>query len=180
MARRAATAKGRVEVGLRRILQVVKGPRLLCAPGPVCRSPLAPCPPSPRPRSDGSTPGGYAARCPVPVLWVLGSSVKVGTRTPRCRPGTNPGGVWLKRPVLDTSLFREPTRLWAFATTCVRGHGLPAGESAYVVQPSIRSVAQLACWMAVSSSRLWRASSSIRRLRGPTSTAGRIRISARP
>jgi hypothetical protein len=113
---------------------------------------------------------------------VLGSSVKTGTRTPtvpsRHRPGT-----WLLKPIRDASLFREPTPLWAFATTredvgyLLENRGPPRGSPA---QSSVRSIAQLASWMEVSSSRLWRASSSILRLRGPTSTADRIRISARP
>jgi hypothetical protein len=151
-------------------------------PGPYGCSPLAPCPPSPGPRSDGPTPGGYAARCTVPMLQVLGSSVNTGTRTPTVPPRHRPG-TWLLKPIRDASLFREPTPLSAFATTredvgyLLENRGLPQKSP---TQPSMRSIAQLACWMAVSSSRLWRASSSILRLRGPTSTAGRMRISARP
>jgi hypothetical protein len=151
-------------------------------PGPYGCSPLAPCPPSPGPRSDGPTPGGYAARCTVPMLGVLGSSVNTGTRTPTVPPRHRPG-TWLLKPIRDASLFREPTPLSAFATTredvgyLLENRGLPQESP---TQPSMRSIAQLACWMAVSSSRLWRASSSILRLRGPTSTAGRMRISARP
>jgi hypothetical protein len=85
-------------------------------PGPYGCSPLAPCPPSPCPRSDGPTPGGYAALCPVPVLVVLGSSVNMGTRTPTMLPRHRPG-TWLLKPIRDASMFREPTPLWAFATT---------------------------------------------------------------
>src|ERR687890_2717783 len=94
-----------------------------------------------------------------------------------------PPGTWLLKPIRDASLFREPTPLSAFATTredvgyLLENRGLPQESP---TQPSMRSIAQLASWMAVSSSRLWRASSSILRLKGPTSTAGRMRISARP
>jgi hypothetical protein len=160
----------------------MRGPEALVRPRPFGCSLLAPCPPSPGPRSDGPTPGGYAARCPVPVLGVLGSSVKVGNRTPTMPPRHRPG-TWPLKPIRDASMFREPTPLWAFATTredagyLLENRGLPQGSP---TQPSVRSIAQLACWMAVSSSRLSRASSSILRRRGPTSTAGRIRISARP
>ena len=97
--------------------------------------------------------------------------------TARHRPGT-----WLLKPIRDASLFREPTPLSAFATTredvgyLLENRGPREGAP----QSSMRSIVQLASWMAVSSSRLWRASSSILRVRGPTSTAGRIRISARP
>jgi len=59
---------------------------------------LVPCPPSPRPRSDGPTPGGYTARCPVPVLGVLGSSVKSGDSNPTVPPRHQPGKRLL-RPV---------------------------------------------------------------------------------
>jgi hypothetical protein len=160
----------------------MRGPEALICPGPYCCSPLAPCPPSPDPRSDGPTPGSYAARCPVPMLGVLGSSVNMGSRTPAVPPRHRPG-TWLLKPIRDASLFREPTPLSAFATTredagyLLENRGPPRGSPA---QPSVRSIAQLASWMEVSSSRLWRASSSILRLKGPTSTAGRIRISARP
>jgi hypothetical protein len=160
----------------------MRGPEALICPGPYCCSPLAPCPPSPDPRSDGPTPGSYAARCPVPMLGVLGSSVNMGSRTPAVLPRHRPG-TWLLKPIRDASLFREPTPLSAFATTredagyLLENRGPPRGSPA---QPSVRSIAQLASWMEVSSSRLWRASSSILRLKGPTSTAGRIRISARP
>ena len=160
----------------------MRGPEALVCPGPYCCSPLAPCPPSPDPRSDGPTPGGYAARCPVLMLGVLGSSVNMGSRTPAVPPRHRPG-TWLLKPIRDASLFREPTPLSAFATTredagyLLENRGPPRGSPA---QPSVRSIAQLASWMEVSSSRLWRASSSILRLRGPTSTADRIRISARP
>ena len=85
-------------------------------PRPYDCSPLAPCPPSPTPRSDGPTPGGYAARCPVPMLGVLGSSVNLGNRTPTVPPRHRPG-TWLLKPIHDASLFREPTPLSAFATT---------------------------------------------------------------
>jgi hypothetical protein len=94
----------------------VRGPEALVCPRPYDCSPLAPCPPSPCPRSDGPTPGGYAARCPVPVLKVLGSSVNTGTRTPTVPPRHRPG-TWLLKPIRDASLFREPTPLSAFATT---------------------------------------------------------------
>ena len=160
----------------------MRGPEALICPGPYCCSPLAPCPPSPDPRSDGPTPGSYAARCPVPMLGVLGSSVNMGSRTPAVPPRHRPR-TWLLKPIRDASLFREPTPLSAFATTredagyLLENRGPPAREPP---QPSVRSIAQLASWMEVSSSRLWRASSSILRLKGPTSTAGRIRISARP
>jgi hypothetical protein len=116
------------------------------------------------------------------MLGVLGSSVNTGTRTPTVPPRHRPV-TWLLKPIRDASLFREPTPLSAFATTredvgyLLENRGLPQESP---TQPSMRSIAQLACWMAVSSSRLWRASSSILRLRGPTSTAGRMRISARP
>jgi hypothetical protein len=151
-------------------------------PRPYGCSPLAPCPPSPGPHSNDPTPGSYATRCPVPMLGVLGSSVNMGTRTPTVPPRHRPG-TWLLKPIRDASLFREPTPLWAFATTredvgyLLENMGPPRGSPA---QSSVRSIAQLASWMEVSSSRLWRASSSILRLRGPTSTADRIRISARP
>ena len=160
----------------------MRGPEALVCHRPYGCSPLAPCPPSPDPRSDGPTPGGYAARCPVPMLGVLGSSVNMGTRTPTVLPWHRLG-IWLLKPIRDASMFREPTPLSAFATTredagyLLENRGPPQGSPA---QSSMRSIAQLASWMAVSSSRLWRASSSILRLRGPTSTAGRIRISARP
>jgi hypothetical protein len=52
----------------------------------------------------------------MPVLGMLGSSVKMGTRTPTVLPRHRPG-TWLLRPNRDASLFREPTPLLAFATT---------------------------------------------------------------
>ena len=94
----------------------MREPEAFVCPGPYSRSPLAPCPPSPTPRSDGPTPGGYAARCPVPVLKVLGSSVNMGNRTPAVPPRHRPG-TWLLKPIHDASLFKEPTPLSAFATT---------------------------------------------------------------
>jgi hypothetical protein len=116
------------------------------------------------------------------MLGVLGSSMNMGSRTPTVPP-RHRSGTRLLKPIRDASLFREPTPLSAFATTredagyLLENRGPPRGSPA---QPSMRSIAQLASWMEVSSSRLWRASSSILRLKGPTSTAGRIRISARP
>src|SRR5215207_7431117 len=69
----------------------MSGPEALVCPGPYGCSPLAPCPPSPGPRSDGPTPGSYGARCPMPMLRVLGSSVNMGTRTPTVPPRHRPG-----------------------------------------------------------------------------------------
>ena len=85
-------------------------------PRPYGCSPLAPCPPSPGPRSNGPTPGSYAAQYPVPMLGVLGSSVNMGTRTPTVLPWHRLG-TWLLKPIRDASMFREPTPLSAFATT---------------------------------------------------------------
>ncbi len=99
-----------------RISPINERARGFCVPRALQPSPLAPCPPSPGPRSDGPTPGGYAARCPVPMLGVLGSSVNMGTRTPTVPPRHRPG-TWLLKPIRDASLFREPTPLSAFATT---------------------------------------------------------------
>jgi hypothetical protein len=47
---------------------------------------------------------------------MLGSSVKVGIRTPTMLP-RHRTGIWLLRPNRDASLFTEPTLLLAFATT---------------------------------------------------------------
>jgi hypothetical protein len=58
----------------------------------------------------------------VPVLWVLGSSVKDEDSNPTVPPRHHPGSR-LFRPVLDTSLFKEPTRLPAFATTLYEDMG---------------------------------------------------------
>jgi hypothetical protein len=88
--RRIARQGAVVAVSPSRVPSSIKGPWRDVTTGPVCRSPIAPCPPSPRPRSDGPTPGGYAARCPVPVLWVLGSSVKVGDSNPTVPPRHQP------------------------------------------------------------------------------------------
>src|SRR5215212_10090177 len=100
-----AAAPGR---GLRRLapreVVVVRGPEALVCPRPYGCSPLAPCPPSPGPRSDGPTPGSYAAQCPVPMLVVLGSSVNMGTRTPTVLPRHRPG-TWPLKPIRDASMF---------------------------------------------------------------------------
>jgi hypothetical protein len=52
----------------------------------------------------------------MPVLGMLGSSVKMGIRTPTMPP-RHRTETWLLRPNRDASLFREPTPLLAFATT---------------------------------------------------------------
>jgi hypothetical protein len=127
----------------------MRRPEALVCPRPYGCSPLAPCPPSTGPRSDGPTPGSYAARCPVPVLGVLGSSVKAGARTPTVLPWHR-SGTWLLKPIRDASMFREPTPLSAFATTredvdyLLENRGPPRGSPA---QSSVRSIAQLASWM---------------------------------
>jgi hypothetical protein len=113
----------------------MRGPEALVCPRPYGCSPLAPCPPSPGPRSDGPTPGSYAARCLVPMSGVLGSSVNMGSRTPTVPPWHRPG-TWLLKPIRDASLFKEPTPLSAFATTredvgyLLENRGPPRGSPA--------------------------------------------------
>src|SRR5918995_1035331 len=53
------------------------------------------------------------APCPCYRCW---ARRLMGTRTPTMPPRHRPG-TWLLRPIRDASVFREPTPLWAFATT---------------------------------------------------------------
>ncbi len=149
--------------------------RGFCVPRTLQPSPACPLPALAR----SSFGWSYARwlRCALPVLQVLGSSVKWGLEPHGAAPA--PPGRWLLRPVHDASVFREPTRsrrspppakTWV---TCWRNGFLrltlyEIGGPVGLLDGGVE-LASLSCQLVHPA-----------RLRGPTSTAGRIRISARP